>query len=526
MLFLNQIKREFSLTSWKTGQIFYREDRVKEVRLRGDAVVARVEEPDTSQFKIEIIMARGTIAKSSCQCPTHHVGEAHCRHIAALSIWVIERGSLLRAGIGDEDDGVAESFVVPEEEGEPEVLTAEPVAFVRPTFAGKRLHSLAVEAGFRYRSSDVEHVVGSKSSPQIKKSEVVFPLSQLLFQGGGKVWKAPDGKLYQPAHEYVPVLKSLDAAKIIYQGQAALEQLALLMMHAEKAAIVFHNDLAGVTLASKPLRLVGMHIGKKSDKARSVSYEFANDEARITSDEMAKLSEIGRLSTNFVWIGNKIFRLSTSLAQLARLANRSGVAGPESSPRVKTPTGFIDLEDNNQQPLHPLAAYRLSLEVGVEDFSVDADWKEFHEWRKNFERKDIPELPNVEYGFDLREYQKNGLSWLWSLSHRGLAALLADDMGLGKTHQVMAFLSSMYEGKDSPEHPSLVIAPTSVVASWSHKLERYKTGLKWSVFHGKGRVMPCKDTKLVLTTYGILQKESALRERPWHVVILDRKSVV
>ncbi|HRK03097.1 MAG TPA: SNF2-related protein, partial [Oligoflexia bacterium] len=77
-----------------------------------------------------------------------------------------------------------------------------------------------------------------------------------------------------------------------------------------------------------------------------------------------------------------------------------------------------------------------------------------------------------------------------------------------------------------PEHPSLVIAPTSVVASWSHKLERYKTGLKWSVFHGKGRVMPCKDTKLVLTTYGILQKESALRERPWHVVILDEAQAI
>lgn len=131
-----------------------------------------------------------------------------------------------------------------------------------------------------------------------------------------------------------------------------------------------------------------------------------------------------------------------------------------------------------------MAAYRLSLELGVDSFEVDSDWTEFHAWRKNFERKNIPAVPKVEYGFDLREYQKNGLTWMWSLYHRGLSSLLAHEMGLGKTHQVLAFLSLLYRHSEKSKHrvkqPSLVVAPTSVIAAWIQKLTKYDTGLKYS----------------------------------------------
>ena len=80
--------------------------------------------------------------------------------------------------------------------------------------------------------------------------------------------------------------------------------------------------------------------------------------------------------------------------------------------------------------------------------------------------------------------------------------------------------------KNKPDHPSIVIAPTSVIAAWSQKLAKYDTGLKWYVFHGKSREMPGDDINVVLTTYGILQREAALREREWEVIILDEAQAI
>ena len=276
----------------------------------------------------------------------------------------------------------------------------------------------------------------------------------------------------------------------------------------------------------KPLKLKALNIGNKADKSRQLTYEFANENITIHSDELALLALEGKLHPNYVWKGNKIYKFETSLTTVAKYANRSGIAVPENSKSGYNPNGYAYLEDDGQHPLHPLAAYRLSLELGVENFTVDQDWKEFHEWKKNFEKRKTAALPKLDYGFELRDYQINGLTWLWSLYHRRLAALLADDMGLGKTHQVLAFLTTIYNSKSKPKEPTLVVAPTSVVAAWVQKLNKYPTRLNWHVFHGKGRVLPDSKCNLVLTTYGILQKESALREREWHTVVLDEAQAI
>jgi SNF2 family DNA or RNA helicase len=79
---------------------------------------------------------------------------------------------------------------------------------------------------------------------------------------------------------------------------------------------------------------------------------------------------------------------------------------------------------------------------------------------------------------------------------------------------------------NKPTKPALVVAPTSVIVAWQQKLAKYDTRLKTTVFHGKGRKLPTKDVHLVLTTYGILQREEILREKEWHVVILDEAQAI
>ncbi|MBC7691950.1 MAG: DEAD/DEAH box helicase [Methylotenera sp.] len=514
MLFINQIKRDFQPMTWKKGQAFFRENRVSSVRLKRNLVSAKV--VDTESTDTTILIEKGTILSSKCSCSAHGMYERHCRHVAALSNWIIERGSLLRSGIGGPDEGMAildeADSLEAEKPAVPKSISAEPVAFVRAIYQGKVLAAISVEPALRYPHPD-------KNTPQVET------FVQLIRQHEPNVWRTTQHFYLKLLHEFIPVLQNVHAAKIIYQGQAALENLAKLLGHEYKSQIVFHENLQ-VKLDATPLRLISLNIGSKREKSRVLTYEFDNGKVKFNSEELEKLSALGRLSAHYVWKDDTLYKFEKSLLLLSQYANRSGVAATDGPKAAFAPPGFSYLHDDDEYPLHPLSAYRLSLELGVDNFTVDEDWKEFFEWKKTFEKKRTPNLPDVDYGFELRDYQKNGVSWMWSLYHRGLASLLADDMGLGKTHQVLAIMSSIYTGRNKPKLPSLVIAPTSVVSAWIQKLEKYPTGLKWSVFHGKGRVLPKADVNVVLTTYGILQREASLREREWHTVILDEAQAI
>ncbi|HUP55850.1 MAG TPA: DEAD/DEAH box helicase, partial [Bdellovibrionota bacterium] len=514
-------------------------------------------------------------------CPAHRVYETHCKHVAALAIWITERGSLLRSGVGNADQGVAdrvrpvilkdpefarqdvrlrmlinshpflsksrfmirrdqaagslegrdpdgrefsipitlveimalrEYTVEPSEPVRAIIIPAEPVAYVRGMFQGKVLSGLTVEPAARYVDPDNQEVK-------------VDTFSYLQRQNDPNTYRTPDNRLLYVIDQPVPFVGNITAAKVFHQGPAALEMLGRVLTSEHRGQIVLQQSLQ-LEVDPEPLKLTSMKIGKKIGATRSLAYEFASANAMFTSEELDELSQQGRLSNDFVWKDNRLYKLDMSMNLLAQYANRAGVAQDEGAPDAKAPTGSGTLVDDTEHPLHPLAAYRLSLELGVANLEVDDSWGEFAEWKKAFERKKIPALPKIGYGYDLREYQKNGLSWIWSLYHRGLAALLADDMGLGKTHQVLAFLTSLYGRKTKPTKPALVVAPTSVIVAWQQKLAKYDTKLKWHVYHGKGRKLPGPSTHLVLTTYGILQREEALREKEWHVVILDEAQAI
>ena len=512
MLFANQVKREFSMADWNRGQIFFREERVSNVRLDGSKVSAQIKDSSGLACETSLQMNRGTIGPARCSCtPTGKPPTgSRCKHVAALSIWVIRRGSLLRAGIVDSGHGADEKMR--HEEGSR--VPAEFVGFVRGLFENRNFVGISVEPALRYLDPATSAVK-------------VEPVSHLVRQTEPGLWRTTQDVYLEltPSPGSVPILNSIDSTRVTYQAPAAIDHLVRLLTTEDQKKLIFQETLK-VEIDEEPMKLVSMGIGKKSGKGRALTYEFRNSRSRFSSDDLESFSKQGRLSNFHVWKGDRIYKFSPDLSQLSRYANRSGIADGEDNKKAKV-DAFGHLDDSEQNPLHPIVAYRLSLELGVEAFKVDADWGEFHEWKKNFERNKIPALPKVKYGFDLREYQQNGLSWMWSLYQRGLAALLADDMGLGKTHQVLAFLSSIYRTRERPTRPTLVVAPTSVVAAWSHKLQKYPTGLRWQVFHGTNRKMPADgDVDIILTTYGLLQREAALREREWHAIILDEAQAI
>ncbi|MCW2278028.1 DEAD/DEAH box helicase [Heliophilum fasciatum] len=140
----------------------------------------------------------------------------------------------------------------------------------------------------------------------------------------------------------------------------------------------------------------------------------------------------------------------------------------------------------------------------------------------------IPLLP-VPAGFqgELRPYQQRGYSWLLFLRQFGLGGCLADDMGLGKTIQWIAYLLYIQE-QEKPDHPALLVCPTSVLGNWQKELERFAPELKVLLHYGPQRcrgesfAATVSNYDLVLTSYTLLHLDQEEWVKvPWTSICLD-----
>ena len=125
------------------------------------------------------------------------------------------------------------------------------------------------------------------------------------------------------------------------------------------------------------------------------------------------------------------------------------------------------------------------------------------------------ELP-ADLGATLRQYQREGVSWLVFLRRAGLGALLADDMGLGKTIQALCAVSGR----------TLVVTPTSVLHNWLDEIRRFRPALDAAVYHGAGRELDAR-ADVTLTTYAILRLDvERLAAERWDTVVLDEAQAI
>ncbi len=136
----------------------------------------------------------------------------------------------------------------------------------------------------------------------------------------------------------------------------------------------------------------------------------------------------------------------------------------------------------------------------------------------------------------LRPYQETGHNWLWFLTRLGLGACLADDMGLGKTVQVLSLLSSLKE--DHRGAPSLLVLPASLLGNWKVEMARFAPTLTACFLHASET--PRSDIQamagdperatsgmdLVVTTYGMLLRQTWMHEISWRLVILDEAQAI
>ncbi len=128
----------------------------------------------------------------------------------------------------------------------------------------------------------------------------------------------------------------------------------------------------------------------------------------------------------------------------------------------------------------------------------------------------------------LRDYQRQGLTWLTELTDLGLGACLADDMGLGKTVQVIA-LHLHRASTPAGGGRTLVVCPASLLGNWEAEIHRFAPGVAVRRFHGSARSLAdfgdgvaADEGGFVLTTYGTMRRDAAvLADVGWDLVVAD-----
>lgn len=141
---------------------------------------------------------------------------------------------------------------------------------------------------------------------------------------------------------------------------------------------------------------------------------------------------------------------------------------------------------------------------------------------KSFTSEEISFCKNLETHYplvldnpELREYQKEGISWLFNLYKKGFGGILADDMGLGKTRQIIFFLQHIEQNSKV-----LIVVPMSLLYYWKEEIEKYLPHLSLCFYHGHKRILEKSD--ILVTSYQIFRRdEDKLKKENFHLIIFD-----
>lgn len=148
----------------------------------------------------------------------------------------------------------------------------------------------------------------------------------------------------------------------------------------------------------------------------------------------------------------------------------------------------------------------------------------------------------------LRHYQREGFSWMQTLSKNSFGGCLADDMGLGKTLQTLTLLLNQKEEvndelvadftanselqlfpSQKPKTPaSLIVVPTSLVHNWQNEIKKFAPQLKVYQHIGtqRKRIANLRGIvdyyNIILTTYGTIRNDyELLNGITFNYLILD-----
>ena len=157
------------------------------------------------------------------------------------------------------------------------------------------------------------------------------------------------------------------------------------------------------------------------------------------------------------------------------------------------------------------------------DNSFDAFISNFYEFRN------VP----VDFGSDskiLRDYQKEGIRWLYTLYKCDFGGILADEMGLGKSLQAICFIKQvLLEKKDAK---IMIVCPTSLVYNWKKEFDKFGSNLKYvTVFDSKAKRLEVINDfdkyNIFITSYGLIRNDNdEYEDKFFDVCIIDEAQTI
>lgn len=122
----------------------------------------------------------------------------------------------------------------------------------------------------------------------------------------------------------------------------------------------------------------------------------------------------------------------------------------------------------------------------------------------------------------LYDYQKVGVGWMSFIADLHGGCVLGDEMGLGKTLQIIALISGRIGTQD---HPSLVVAPASLLENWRREFDKFTTGIDVFIHQGPrrtGNYMSLRDHDVVICSYNTLVTDLSMYSMiRWDILVLD-----
>ncbi|OAQ98322.1 hypothetical protein LLEC1_07207 [Akanthomyces lecanii] len=145
--------------------------------------------------------------------------------------------------------------------------------------------------------------------------------------------------------------------------------------------------------------------------------------------------------------------------------------------------------------------------------------------------------PDCMINGTMRDYQLEGLTWMYEICSQGMSGILADEMGLGKTVQTIALIALLRE-QESYLGPHLIVAPLSTLSNWMDEFEKWTPSIPVVMYHGtrpqrrdifSKKIMkhlkngrPTDKFPVVCTSYEmVLQDKASLSRIKWEFIIID-----
>lgn len=150
---------------------------------------------------------------------------------------------------------------------------------------------------------------------------------------------------------------------------------------------------------------------------------------------------------------------------------------------------------------------------------------------------EMAKQPKCMVGGTMRDYQLEGLTWMYEICQQGMSGILADEMGLGKTVQTIALIALLRE-QEAYLGPHLIVAPLSTLSNWMDEFQKWTPSIPVVMYHGnrdqreeifRSKMMrhlkggrPTEKFPVVCTSYEmVLRDQHNLSRVNWEFIIID-----